>query len=192
MGKELFAQTVIGKLRERIGDDGSAFSVGTASVAMSAVADAVTEYLTEHVRVSVSYRGMTLSLPPVQDIVPNEEFRIEGQCAPPSPSNSFDSWIREIEMCIIAGFQLKSPSAGGVTFVKFPFKSVGNTVNQGMLKAVHDVRDESPQQKVWEVVCEGIMNWITNLQHADVTSSFAAHSAPLSVGVAQIIGITID
>ena len=76
--------------------------------------------------------------------------------------------------------------------MKFPFKKTGNTVSQEMLKAVHDVSDKSPQQKVWEVVCEGIMNWIRDVSCADMTSGYATHSAPSSVGMAHIVSITID
>ena len=96
MGKELFAKGVIEKLRVAIGNDGSAFGTGTANVAMSAVAEAVTEYLKEHVKVYVSYQGLTLSFPPMSDVVASEEFSIEGKCPAPSPSDSFERCVKEI------------------------------------------------------------------------------------------------
>lgn len=188
MSKSAFAQAIIAKLRGSIGTSGKDYSSGSATAAMTAVATAITEYIIANTTVTVAYAGVMPTSSP--DPVVTDTFSIVGTCAPPGPSDSFDSWIKQIEANIIAGFQLAPTGTGGVVFAQKPFLNTGIVTVQSNLKAVHDVGDEDPQQKVWEVVCGGIMDWI-NAPSLNPTPGAASRPASPSTGTATITLITI-
>ncbi len=190
MSKSAFAQTIISKLKSSIGTSGKDYSAGSASAAMSAVAAGITEYLIANTTVMVAYVGIIPGTPPVPDPLVTDTFKIIGSCAPTGPSNSFDSWIRQIESNIIAGFQLAPKGNAGLVFAQMPFAIPGIVTTQANLTATHDVSDEDPQQKVWEVVCGGIMDWINSLA-MNVTPGAATHPTAPSTGTATITKITI-
>lgn len=190
MSKSAFAQTIIAQLKGAIGTDGGNFSAGSASAAMSAVAAAITNYLITNTTVTISYAGVIAGVPPSPDPVVTDTFQIIGTCAPTGPSDSFDDWIKQIETNIIAGFQLAPMGTAGVAFPTVPFLSTGIATSQGSLKAAHDIEDENPQQKVWEVVCGGIMDWINGLAANTVPGPATRATGP-STGTAAITKITI-
>lgn len=190
MSKSAFAQTIISKLKSAIGTDGSSFSSGTATAAMAAVANGITEYLIANTTVTITYAGIIPGTPPVNDPTVSDTFQIVGFCAPTGPSNSFDAWIKQIEANIIAGFTLAPAGKAGVVFVQKPFLSTGIATMQSMLKTNHDVSDENPQQKIWEIVCGGIMDWI-NSTAMNATPGAATHTPPGSAGTASITKISI-
>lgn len=190
MSKSAFAQTIISKLKSSIGTSGKDYSAGSASAAMSAVTAGITEYLIANTKVLISYVGTISGTPPVPDPIVTDTFKIVGSCALTGPSNSFDSWIKQIEANIIAGFQLAPKGDAGIIFVQKPFLNVGIVTTQSNLKATHDVGDEDPQQKVWEVVCGGIMDWINGLA-MNPTPGSASHPNAPSTGIGTIIKITI-
>lgn len=190
MSKSVFAQTIISKLNAAIGTNGGNYTAGSATSAMAAVAAAITEYIVANTTVTISYSGIVASTPPYPDPIVVDSFKIVGNCAPPSPSNNFDSWIKQVETNIIAGFQLAPTGNAGVIFAQKPFLNPGITTQQSSLKSVHDVSDESPQQKVWEVICEGIMNWINNITMNSIPGAASRPTAP-STGIATITKITI-
>ena len=191
MSKSAFAQAIISKLKSSIGTSGKDYSAGSASVAMSAVAAGITEYLIANTTVMVSYVGVIPGVPPTPDPLVTDSFKIIGSCAPTGPSNSFDSWIRQIETNIITGFQLDEKGNEGLVFPQKPFLSPGIVTSQANLQAAHDVSDEDPQQKVWEVVCGDIMDWINNMA-INTTSGEATNSYTSSTGTAAIIKIYIS
>lgn len=190
MSKTTFAQTIIGKLKAAISTDGLSYTSGSATSAMSAVAQGITEYLIANTTVTISYAGVVAAVPPYPDPVVIDTFKIIGNCAPPSPSDSFDSWIRQIESNIIAGFQLAPMGNAGIVFAQKPFLNIGIATSQGDLKAIHDVSDKDPQLKVWEIVCGGIMDWINGIAMNSIPGSASRPTAP-STGVASITKITI-
>lgn len=190
MSKSAFAQTIISKLKAAIGVDGGGYSTGTASSAMTAVADGITEYLKANTTITITYAGIIPGTPPTSDPTTIDTFKIVGSCAPTGPSNSFDAWIKQIEANIIAGFSLAPKGTAGVVFAQKPFLSPGITTVQSLLKANHDVSDENPQQKIWEIVCGGIMDWI-NGPAINPTPGSATHSPPGSSGPANITKILI-
>lgn len=190
MSKSAFAQAIISKLKGAIGVSGKDYSSGSAPTAMTAVAAAITEYLIAHTTVTVSYSGMVMSAYPYPDPIVSDTFKIVGSCAPTGPSNSFDSWIKQIEANIIAGFQLAPSGNAGVVFVQKPFLNPGIFTTQSNLKATHDVGDTDPQQKVWEVVCGGIMDWINGSAINSISGAASRPTAP-STGIASIIKITL-
>lgn len=190
MSKSAFAQTIIAKLKGSIGTDGLSYENGSATAAMSAVAAGITEYIIANTTVKVFYSGIISTYPFPTDPVKSDTFKVVGSCATPSPSNGFDSWIKQIEANIIAGFQLAPMGSAGVAFPTKPFMNPGIITVQGNLKATHDVGDKDPQQKVWEVVCGGIMDWINGAAKNPLSGAASRASGP-STGMASIIKITI-
>lgn len=190
MSKTAFAQTIISKLKAAIGTNGENYTSDSATIAMNAVAQGITEYLIANTTVTVSYAGVVASAIPYPDPVVTDTFKIIGSCATPNPANDFDSWIKRIESNIIAGFQLAPQGNAGIVFPQKPFLNIGVPTRQGDLKSTHDISDEDPQLKVWEVVCDGIMDWINNTALNSTPGSASRPAAP-STGTASIIKITI-
>ena len=190
MSKSLFASTIIDKLNAAIGRMGNSYSEGTAFSAMDALAQGITEYLIQNTIVTVQYTGVIPAVAPVPDPVTTDTFKIVGQCAPTGPSNHFNEWIRQLEANIIAGFQLAPSGELGVVFAQKPFLTPGIITLREQLTAIHDVLDEDPQYKVWEVICGGIMDWINTIAMNPASSAASRPSAPSS-GTAVITKITI-
>lgn len=177
-------------MRSAIGTDGQSFSGGTASSAMAAVAQAITEYLIANTQVMISYTGIIPGTPPTPDPIVVDTFNIIGTCAPPSPSNSFDEWMMQLQQNIISGFQLAPMGNAGIVFPQMPFLAPGVTVTQMTLKAAHDVGDDDPQQKIWEIVCDGIIQWINGSAMNPAPGSGSRPSGP-STGMANITRIIL-
>lgn len=190
MSKTAFAQTIISKLRAAIGTNGESYTSDSATAAMNAVAQGITEYLIANTTVTISYAGIVASAYPYPDPIVADTFKIIGNCATPNPANDFDSWIKRIESNIIAGFQLAPQGSAGVVFPQKPFLNTGIRTTQNDLKSIHDVLDEDPQLKVWEVVCGGIMDWINSIALNSTSGSASRPTAP-STGTAAISKITI-
>lgn len=191
MSKTAFAQTIIDKLNAAIGKDGSSYTQGSATSAMAAIAQGITEYLIANTTVYASYAGIIPSVPsPIPDPVVADTFKIVGTCAPTGPSDHFDNWIKQIEENIIAGFQLAPTGIAGLVFSTKPFLNIGVATMQENLKSVHNINDESPQQKVWEVVCGGIMDWINTMALNSIPGAASRPTAP-STGIASITKILI-
>lgn len=191
MSKQAFASVIINKMKGAISTDGQSFNDGTAVSAMAAVAQGITEYLIANTQVTVAYVGVIPGTPPTPDPVVIDTFKIVGVCAPSSPSNSFDAWLLQLQNNIIAGFQLAPTGNAGVVFPIKPFLVPGVTVSQANLKSAHDVGDSDPQQKIWEIICDGIMQWI-NGTAMNPASSAATHPAASSTGTANIVKISIS
>lgn len=158
---------------------------------MTAVANGITEYLIANTTVIVAYSGIIPGTPPAPDPTVTDSFQIVGSCAPTGPSDSFDAWIRQIETNIISGFSLAPAGQAKVVFAQTPFLSPGISTAQSLLKANHDVSDENPQQKIWEIICGGIMDWI-NGPAINPTPGPATHPTVGSTGTANITKITIS
>lgn len=190
MSKTTFAQTIISKLKVAIGTDGGTYTSGSASSAMAAVAQGITEYLIANTTVSIAYAGMVITTYPYPDPIIADTFKIVGACAPPNPANDFNSWIKQIETNIITGFQLAPTGNAGVVFAQKPFLNAGIKTKQENLKSTHDIADKDAQLKVWEIVCGGIMDWINSIALNSVAGVASRPTAP-STGTASITKITI-
>lgn len=190
MSKSAFASLIINKMKAAISTDGQSFNEGTATAAMAAVAQAITEYLIANTVVSVAYVGIIPGVPPVPDPLVADTFKIVGACAPPGPSNNFDAWMFQLQNNIIAGFQLAPMGNTGLVFPTKPFLAPGVITNQAMLTSAHDVGDEDSQQKIWEIVCEGIMQWINTTAINPVPGPGSRPTSP-STGTANIVKITL-
>lgn len=191
MSKQVFANAIISKLKEAINTDGQSFNNGTATAAMTAVAAAITEYLIANTTVTVSYTGIIPGSPPTPDPLVIDTFKIVGNCAPPSPANTFDIWFSELEKNIIAGFALAPAGTGGVVFPTKPFITPIITITQDTLKAAHNIGDEDCQQKIWQIVCDEIIKWVNNIGAANVVPNAATHPSAGSAGEAVITKITL-
>ena len=117
-------------MKASIGTDGLSYSSVSASAAMSAVAQAITEYLIANTKVIVSYVGVIPGAPPTPDPVVTDTFQIVGTCAPPSPSNSFDAWLIQVQTNIVSGFMLAPLGQAGISFVQKPFLAPGIATTQ--------------------------------------------------------------
>lgn len=190
MSRTVFAQTIIGKLASAIGTSGQDYGPGSASAAMTAVAEGITEYLMTNTEVEVSYSGIIPGTPPSPDPLVKDTFAITGACAPTGPSDGFDAWIHQIETNIVAGFRLAPSGSQGLTFTQTPFLTPGITTTRAGLTVLHDVGDTDPQLKVWEEVCQGIMDWL-NTTALNATPGAAAHPSAASTGTAAIAKITV-
>ena len=190
MSKSDFAKTIINKMKSAIGTDGQSFNGGTASAAMAAVAQGITEYLIQNTKVDIVYNGIIPGSPPTPDPIKKDTFKIVGTCAPPSQSNSFDAWLLQLQMNIIAGFQLAPAGNMGIIFPTKPFLTPGVTITQANLKSAHDVGDKNPQQKIWEIICGGIMQWINSTAINPAPGAATRPTAPSS-GIANIVKIQI-
>lgn len=191
MSKADFAKTIIKKLKDSIGTDGQKYKSSSATSAMAAVAEGITDYLKENTKVMISYTGVIPGVPPVTDPVVADTLKITGACAPPSASNSFETWLLAIQTNIVAGFVL-DPEGGeaGVIFPTVPFLAPGVTTTQANLKSAHKVDDTDPQQKIWEIVCGGIMDWI-NGSAMNTVPGAATNSNSGSAGMGTITKIII-
>lgn len=190
MSKSAFAATIIDKINAAIGREGQNYSEGSAFSAMEAVAQGITEYLIQNTTVTIQYSGTIQSSKPSPDPVVADTFSIVGSCSPTGPSQHFDDWIKQIESNIIAGFQLAPMGNAGVVFPQKPFLNIGIDTIREQLTAAHDVLDEDPQHKIWEMVCGGIMDWINGIAINSVPGAATRPSAP-SAGTASIVNITI-
>jgi len=190
MSKSTFASSMITKLNRAIGNDGRSFNNGTPAVAMAALAQAISEYLIDNTVVTIAYDGI-ITTTGDPDPVTSDTFRIVGACAPPSAADSFDAWFLQLETNIIAGFSLAAMGDNGVVFPMKPFLNTKTTITRDSLTAVHNASDDSPQQKVWEVVCQGIMDWINDGAMGVPVQSAATNPSASSAGQAIITGITI-
>ena len=191
MSKSSFAKLIIDKLAAAIGTDGGSFDSGSATKAMSAVASAITEYLISNTTVDIVYTGIIASTPPQPDPVVKDSFKIVGSCKQTVASDSFDIWIKQIESNIINGFQLAPKGTSGVIFAQKPFLNPGISVSQSDLKSIYDISDESPQQKVWEVICDSIIKWIGGVALNPAPGSASRPNGPSS-GTANIVKININ
>ena len=190
MSKSLFASTIINKINAAIGRVGFDYSESSAFSAMNAVAQGITEYLIQNTIVTVQYTGIVQTTYPYPDPVISDTFKIVGNCAPTSPSDSFDTWIKQIEANIITGFQLAPSGNIGVIFTQNPFINTGIKTMRDHLTSIHNVLDEDPQHKVWEIICGDIMDWINGIAKNTISGS-ASRPSGRSVGTATITKITI-
>lgn len=175
MSKEQFASIIIAKLSGSISQDGTGYNSGTASQANIAIADGITEYITSKVKISVAYSGIT---PPSTPDICSDLLSVTGKCGPPS-GNTFASWVKSIETQIMSGFYV-GPNLVTPISPTLAFTIPGLIISQGDLKAAHEGNMNSPQQPVWEVICDGIIKWLENI--ATIKTFPAKHIS--STGVA--------
>ena len=192
MSADSFASLICSKIRSAVGGDGGKFSKGTPAQCQTAIASAVTEYLIAHVTVHATYNGMTTTTPPSPDIVPDEQFKIVGSCAPMSTPRNFEGWVNDLQSKIARGFMIQAPGVNLVTTAFQPFIAGGLNISQGALKSAHEGSMKDPMQKTWKVVCQAVMNWINSAQSCNPAAKGVAATRPGSAGTASITKIVIS
>lgn len=195
MGKTEFARVIISKLSDAIGTDGTIFTTDTAASAMQAVAEGITDYIIANTTVIISYQGTIPGPPSITDPLVVDTFSLTGTCAATGPSNGFDSWIKQIEANIISGFFLEKTGENGVAFIApqaaFVKSEPGILIKGETLKAKHDPADKNPQLKIWEAICDGIIQWI-NSSAANMTLASAGNTKTSSVGTGAITEVILS
>lgn len=192
MSKENFASLVCSKIRSAVGTDGTKYSSASAIEAGQAVANAISEYLTENVTVTVSYAGTLAkggSDPVVTDV-----FKISGSCSPLSVPEDFASWVKDIQQIIADTFVNVSPGTAGLvaTFKPFSPSSGSLSISQSALKAAHESNVNDPMQKTWEIVCGFLMDWINSSSSINpLTKGVSATRSGKSSGTLSVTKITV-
>ena len=193
MGKSAFASAIITKMRSAIGTNGRNFNSGTPAVAMAAFAEAITEYLIANTVVAITYDGIITETGSPDPVV-SDTFNIIGSCAPPISTGGFDTWCQQLQANIIAGFALAPIGDNGIVFETRPFLNITLDLSQQHLQPLltnaHDASDTNPQQKVWEIICQAIIEWIGGTAKNTVPGP-ATNPSASSAGQAKITSITI-
>ena len=164
-----FADLIISKLKSSIGTDGSKFSSSTPAQANSAIAQAITEYLTSNTLVPVTYVGMIPGTPPVPDPIVADVCKITGTCSPPT-GTTFDVWVKSLETNIVAGFFISNGTAGVMPITPPPAFLPGLVLSQATIKSIHTANLKDPQKPVWQVITQSILTWL----NAVITPPYAA------------------
>lgn len=180
-----FADTIISKLNESIGMDGSSYSASTPEQANQAIADGVTEYLIDNTLITITYAGIIPGTPPTPDPIIADVCGITGQCAPPT-GITFDSWVNSLASNIVAGFFIDSSNAGVSPISPTPAFLPGLSISQSMLTSIHTANLDNPQKPVWEVITGAILTWL----NAVIAPTYAA-STTQSTGTATPTKTTV-
>lgn len=193
MGASAFASLICSKIQAAVGSDGGAFNVGTPPLCQAAIAEGITEYLIANTVVNISYTGMTTTAPSSPDPVVADVLQITGACAPMGTPTGYDEWLMDLQQKIADGFTVLSPGEALVTTVFQPFNPAVGALQipqDGLLSAYGDSRDD-PMLKVWEVVCQGIMDWINSSDGCNPAAVEVAATRPASAGTASLVNIVI-
>ena len=178
MSASSFADKIIDKLDSAVGKDGYSYSSATSGIANQAIAEAVTEYLTDNTKINVAYVGTIPGPPPTPDPIVSDVCPITGSCAPPF-GTTFDTWIKSLESNIVAGFFINRGQAGVTPISPAPAFIPGLSISQVSLRSTHENNLDDPQKPVWEVITGAILSWLNSI----VAPSYAA-STSQSTGIA--------
>lgn len=193
MSSSSFASLICSKIQGAAGTDGGKFSSSTPAQCQSAIAAAITEYLLANVTVHITYSGMTTSSPSKKDSVTTDTMKITGSCAAMSTPGDYASWIADLQSKIAAGFTVLPPGTNAVTTTFLPFNpSSGSlSITQSNLKSAHEGNWDDPMQKTWEVVCQGIMDWINSSAGCNPAATAVPATRPGSAGTASLVKIVV-
>lgn len=154
-----FAETIIEKLDNVSMKDSKTYSSSSPIDVGTAIADGITDYITNKVKVLVAWSGSNPTSgapdPIISDTIP-----IVGKCAPIVFSSDFDSWVKTIEANVIAGFFFGVGDAGVTPTGTIPSFTAGLDILQSDLKSAADSNEDAPQNPFWEAVCEKIIEWL--------------------------------
>ena len=192
MSKENFANLVLTKLKAVVGDDGSKYSSNTATLAQSAIADAITEYLVANTTITISYTGVSAS--GSADVIASDTMKIVGSCTPIATPANFASWVIAVQSSIASAFVVQSPSIQGVITTFQPFSNAAGTLQipQSDLKSSHENNLKAPMSSVWSVICGNILDWLNSPAGMNVAASAVeATRSGVSSGTATLLSITV-
>lgn len=193
MSKESFASLVLTKLKAAVGGDGSKYSSNTATLAQSAIADAITEYLVANTTVTISYGGVLTS--GGADVIASDTMKITGSCQLKSVPTQFDSWVATLQSAIASAFVVQPPSTQGVVTAFSPFSSVTGAlqISQSKLKAAHKANTTNPALSVWSEVCGAILDWLNSTAGLNLNAvAITATRSGISSGTATLLSIKVS
>lgn len=193
MSKESFASLIITKLKEAVGKDGSAYSTNTATLAQSAIAEAITEYLLANTTITISYEGVLTS--GGADVIASDTMKIAGSCKLTSVPTQFDSWVSVLQSAIASAFVVQPPSTQGVVTAFPPFSSITGAlqISQSKLKKVHEVNASNPALSVWSEVCNAILDWLNSDAGLNPNAvEITATRSGISSGTATLLSISVS
>ena len=193
MSKESFASLVLTKLKAAVGGDGSQYSSNTATLAQSAIADAITEYLVANTTVTISYDGVLTS--GGADVIASDTMKITGSCQLKSVPAQFDGWVTALQAAIASAFVAQPPSTQGVVTAFPPFSSVTGAlqISQSKLKAAHEAKTNNPALSVWSEVCGAILDWLNSTAGLNLNAvAITATRSGISSGTATLLSIKVS
>ena len=193
MSKENFASLVLSKLQAAIGDDGSTYSNSTTTLAQSAIAEAITEYLIANNTITISYNGVLTS--GGTDIIASDTMKITGKCQLSSTPSQFNTWVSSLQSAIALGFLVQSPSTQGIVTLFQPFSSVVGALQipQSKLKVAHESNLNAPTLSVWSEVCGGILDWLNSSAAINPNAvAVTATRSGISSGTATLLSINVS
>lgn len=191
MSKTSFANLILSKLQGAVGGDGSKYSAVTSSLAQSAIAEAITEYLIANTTVNISYNGVLTS--GGTDVIASDTMKIGGTCTPATVSD-FTSWTAALQSSISSAFVVVPPSTQGVAVSFQPFNNVTGALQipQAELTAAHNANPQSPTLAVWEVICGKILEWLNSSAGKNPSATaIAATRSGVSSGTATLLSIWV-
>ena len=186
MSKSTFASLVIRQLDGSVGRDGSTYTSATPGQANTAIALAITEYITTKIKLNITYLGTTITAPPTPD-TGTDSVMILGTCAPPVGID-FNSWLASIETNIMAGFLVGSGEGGIIPMTPtnaFILPGLSTFITQSMLRSEHENNLEDPQRPVWEAICGGIIDWIDS----SIVKTYQSTRTGISTGISTVTSV---
>lgn len=194
MGKETFAKLVRDKVTGALGANGGMYNSNTPSMAQSAIAEAITEYLMTHTTIDVLYNGVMTS-GGSKDSVTKDTMTITGECATTGVPSSFQTWVVKIQSVIASSFSVTLPGKAGVQATFKPFNPTPNTlsITQSSLKEAWDGNKNNPSQIVWEVICGKILDWLNSPAGKNPSATnIPASRTGVSTGTVSIVSINVS
>ncbi len=192
MGKESFANLIVSELRTSIGNNGLSYSANTPSLAQTAIAKAITEYLIANTIITISYNGIMLS--GGADIITSDNMKIEGECKLTNTPSQFDSWISSLQSAISSAFTVQSPSVQGVITTFKPFSNMPGAlqISQSALKMAHIGNAKDPTLSVWSELCSGILDWLNSEAGKNALAiNIEASRSGVSTGSVNLLSIKV-
>lgn len=189
MAKTEFANTIIQKLAETVGKDGSQVTAETALACQSAIAAALTEYIVANTTVTIAYTGVTPSGSPDPLVV--DTMKVTGVFAPLGVAADLTSWGAVIP----AGLTIFAApiSTNGITAPIMPFNPAGVLVlDRDRVKSATDGASDI-QLAVWEEICQQIMDYINSPSTINpMMKAIPGAHATISSGTVSLTQISIS
>lgn len=192
MSATAFASLIISKLASSIGTEGTKYGNDSVTLAQSAIAEAISEYLIANTTVIIQYSGTLTNGSP--DPIVTDTLRIAGACTPTSVPQNFNAWVMELQQSIASSFLVSPPGIiNAVTTTFLPFSNIAGTLQipQSSLKSIHESNLNNPQLAVWQIICEDILAWANSESGKNPTIIGVPATRAVSSGTATLTSIIV-
>lgn len=193
MSKTIFANLILTNLQGAIGHDSSQYTNATSTLAQSAIATAITQYLIANTTITISYNGVLTN--GGADVIASDTMKIAGTCATLSIPSDFNSWVAALQSSIASSFVVTPPSTQGVITTFQPFNSAVGAlqISQSDLKTAHNNNIKAPALSVWEVICGKILDWLNSSSGKNpAATAITATRTGVSSGTATLVSISVS